>query len=141
MTVIKSVADMEKFAKDFEVALARVAQDVLSRMVTEVKSRTPVDTSRLINNWQVSFGAMPTSEVTSAGEAFGGNPFKSSVLSGASSGVAYIANLVPYAYAVEFFGGSNWMAAGIPGKPAMMVRGALPFWGKFVEAAAAKVRL
>ena len=150
MPVIKSVADMEKFAKDFEMAVAQVAVEATTMLTREIMAKTPVDTSRLISNWQVTFGAPATDEVQGAWLDSGSWAVKSNVMaqvlgtirqfSGGSANI-YVTNNVPYGYAVEFYGGSIYANGATGGRPRAMVRGALPFWGKFVEAAAAKVRL
>jgi len=150
MTIIKSVADMEKFAKDFEMAVAKVAIEATTMLTREIMAGTPVDTSRLISNWQVTFGAPATDEVQGAWLAPGSWSVKSEVMAqvlgtvrqfnGGAANI-YITNNVSYGHAVEFYGGSIYANGATGGRPKAMVRGALPFWGKFVDAAGAKVKL
>ena len=156
MARITSVSDMQKFIKSFDKALEGTANTAVALMLGEIMSRTPVDTSKLVNNWQVTFGAEAVGEVSGAWletrskDVVGKNTFVKPIaiaekigwlkkLTG--SGNIYITNNVPYAHAVEFFGGSIYENQSGGGKPKMMIRGAIPFWSQSVNVAASVHRI
>lgn len=148
---IRSISDMGKAVNAFRKRSDEIVKAAVGELVHEVILSTPIDTTRLVSNWQVTLDAPAQGEVAGAWFATGakaeGVTGEHAAWTAATSNATraldrlrvkdtqsvWITNNVPYANDVEFYGSSKgYSVAG----PAMMVRGPIQDWGKMVERAA-----
>jgi len=122
--------DIEKYAKKTNVDLGKLLRGTALSMYTKIVKRTPVDTSRLQNNWQMGLNLLPVGEVPNTDTTFA----EIAKTSGAKAGDAiYIANNLEYAEAIEY-GHSSVKA------PLGMVRVTIAEFKRIVEQQARKIK-
>jgi hypothetical protein len=143
---------MTRAKKHVEESILRAVRGAMALLAEEAISETPVDTSRLVTNWQISVGSLRVKEVTVVYLAPGSKGGGASTFAFGEAATAaarnaamdikmttrkvYLANNTPYAYAVEFYGSTAAMEGKMMGQPAAMLRGAIGDWDKMVERAA-----
>lgn len=119
-------ADMGKFTNKAEKAMEKVFRGTALSLFSRIVIRTPVDTGRLRNNWQVSLRGFPSGELYSPI-----NP--SGTIDQAELGdTIYISNNLPYAGVIE--NGSSDQA------PQGMMRITIVEFQSIVDANAKKAR-
>ena len=112
-------SDLQAWIEKASLDANQVMRSVATEIFTATIVKTPVDSGRLVNNWQVTY------EVPAFGQLDGVDPDRQETINRAKSAVLnapqgvqtlWLTNNLPYAYRVEYLGWSSVKA------PAGMLR-------------------
>jgi hypothetical protein len=149
---ISNARDAQGLLKAFNARCEAVVKAAVGEFAGNVIYATPLDTTRLASNWQITMGAPASGEVSGAwmssgskgGSIFAGYGTWRSATSNAVKSLQdyradttvkiFLTNNVPYAEEVEFYGGTMLKRKNTP-RPAMMVRANLGEWSNMVKRA------
>lgn len=128
MVTIRSVSDFKAASVALNNAMRAVIEDSIKELVTDIRVRTPVDTSLLYRNWQVTYGSPAT---TTLYDMSGSMDIVAQMklipyLSSGYNQKYYVTNLVPYARDVEYFGSTAWKHT--VARPSFMARVPIQKW-------------